>query len=261
MFIIWGKKRIYRTLGYVADYCPTCRSPKAFELQRVGIVSHVYYLSFGEGRLAGHQRTCKACGTSLDANPTTYASVSPKPMALPELIEKTFPNLLQTCQPILALEEKIKKSPNSLSASERHAVIRGPMLSLSAKVEKRFASTHIDKETGLALLGGIVAFIVGLIAASRFAPTVADKSSVIILVLGILLVAWQGLGSRRRFMRREIIPVVVKTIGPVKPTESEVKAVLAELKATGHKIGAKLKASDLMVALGLERPAKGLVEI
>jgi hypothetical protein len=51
-------------------------------------------------------------------------------------------------------------------------------------------------------------------------------------------------------MRREIIPVVATTIRPLKPAESEVQAVLAELKATGHKIGAKLKASDLMVALG-----------
>ena len=30
MFVVWGKKHVYRKLGYVADFCEICRGPKAF---------------------------------------------------------------------------------------------------------------------------------------------------------------------------------------------------------------------------------------
>src|SRR5258706_9118781 len=44
MFIIWGKKRVTKSLGYVADFCPLCRDVRTFELVRVGLAGHIYYL-------------------------------------------------------------------------------------------------------------------------------------------------------------------------------------------------------------------------
>src|SRR5258705_351547 len=76
MIFIWGKKLVYSKLGYVADFCPICRSPQAFEVQSVGVASHVYYVSFGKGALAGYQRKCCDCGVTLDAKPTNYATIS-----------------------------------------------------------------------------------------------------------------------------------------------------------------------------------------
>jgi len=54
MFIVWGKKIVYRKLGFVADFCPICRGPRAFELKRVGSASHLV-IADGDSRRAPAQ--------------------------------------------------------------------------------------------------------------------------------------------------------------------------------------------------------------
>jgi len=73
-FIVWGKKRVTRNLGYVADFCPLCREPKPFLLQRIGMAGHVYYISAGEGELVGFHRTCQTCKTAFTADPHKIGS-------------------------------------------------------------------------------------------------------------------------------------------------------------------------------------------
>ncbi|MOA70717.1 hypothetical protein D3C78_1998120 [compost metagenome] len=51
--------------------------------------------------------------------------------------------------------------------------------------------------------------------------------------------------SGRRFMKRQVIPVLAEYLRPLQPTEQELKSVLSELKQFRHKIGAKLKLADL----------------
>jgi hypothetical protein len=248
-FIIWGKKLVYRTLGFIADFCPMCRTPRIFKLRRVGVARHVYYVSFGEGELAGYQRTCQDCGILLDAKPTIYASVADKPAPLPQLITQTFPDLAQAYQPTLALEERVRNSPASLTPEERRVLIRNPMLLLSPRVEKRFASTHMDADVGYTLLAVVAALFAGSYVIKRLFPDALEMSMLAILVVGLILVVWQISQAGKRFMRRQIVPMLARTLRPLKPTEAEVTAVLEELKKLRHKIGSKLKVSELMEAL------------
>jgi hypothetical protein len=81
MFLLWGKKAVYRPLGYAADFCPFCREPRCFSVRRVGMASHVCYLTSGKGQLAGYQRICQECGTILYARPTVYAKIAEIPLA------------------------------------------------------------------------------------------------------------------------------------------------------------------------------------
>jgi hypothetical protein len=86
MFIVWGSRRTERILGYVADFCPVCREARAFRLVRVGLASHVYYISFGAGRHVGHVIRCEECGSSFDTDATRYATFEKqRPVHLPEL--------------------------------------------------------------------------------------------------------------------------------------------------------------------------------
>jgi hypothetical protein len=249
MFIVWGKKLVYRKIGYVADFCPICRAIKPFELKRVGSASHVYYVTAGEGQLVGYERTCKECDVSFRAEPTAYASVSKTLTPLDELRTQTFPNIDQALRDRLALEKRVQSDPMSLSPDERRALIRSPFLLLSPKVERRFASTHIDKEVGLSLVAGLALLLVVPALTHAVAADARDKLELICIVLVIVLVVWQGTLSSRRFMRRQVIPVLAGTISPLKPTESELKSVLAELKQLKHKIGTKLKLPDLQARL------------
>lgn len=245
MFIVFGKKLVYRKLGYVADFCPVCRAKRAFELKRVGSASHVYYISAGDGELVGFERNCVECGTSLRADPNIYASVSKTSDSLEALTARTFPSYEVILHERLQLEERLKNEPSSMSTEERHSLIREAFLLLSPKVEKRFASTHIDKEVALCLVGLLVLLFVGPLALHGLFP---DSEGTLILVffgLGLALVAWQGLQSGRRFMRREVLPKLAKSLQPLRPSDNEIHVIQTELKQLGHKIGSRLVLRDL----------------
>lgn len=246
MFIVWGKKVVRRKLGHVADFCPICRVPQGFALTRVGVANHVYYVTSGDGELAGFERTCHECGTSMQAEPTQYASVAKKPLPLAELRRETFPQLEAAWRDRLELEARIRQAPRSLSAEERHALIRSPFLLLSPKVEKRFNENQIDKQTGLAMLGAVLLIAFGPALVEAVAPSVVDTAWLVFLAAGLGLIVWVGLGSGRRYMRREVIPQLAKALRPLRPTADEINAVLAEMKQLRHKMGSKLKVDDLI---------------
>src|SRR6266542_4248609 len=98
MFIVWGTKRVERKQGNIADLCPICREIRSFQLVRVGLASHVYYISFGEGKLAGYIIRCDACGVILDVDPTRYGSTAKDARSdVVALVRDTFPNLREVC--------------------------------------------------------------------------------------------------------------------------------------------------------------------
>ena len=245
MFIFWGRKAVHRKLGYVADFCPICRLKRSFELRRVGSASHVYYISFGEGELVGFERTCMECKTSFNADPNTYSSVSKTNEHLDTLTKLTFPTYEKALQERLEIEARLIAEPSSFSPQDRHALIRNSLLLLSPKVERRFASTHIDKEVGLSLVAAITLLFFGPPAVRSLFPDSEGTVLLVFIGVGIALVAWQGIQSGRRFMRREVLPVLAKTLQPLQPSDGEFEAVLAELKQLRHKIGSKLVLADL----------------
>lgn len=243
MLIVWGRKIVYRRKGYVADFCPICRAKRAFELRRVGSAGHVYYISVGEGTLVGFQIKCRECGTVYDANPDNYAAISRKLVPLDELTFTTFPNFNQVYRERLELEARIAREASFLSAGERKTLIREPFLLLSPDVEQRLESFRID------LAGIFIMLVVVLLLAAaieRFLPDFSGLSFLILLGVGFVVVVWRMLGYGRRFMRRQIIPRLVRALEPLHPHENEIKAILADLKQLGHKIGRKLRVDDLM---------------
>lgn len=246
MFIVWGKKVVYRKVGHVADFCPVCRVARCFELKRVGMAGHIYYITAGEGELVRFERSCASCGTAIEANPDRYAAFAKKPAPLEQLKRETFPGLDQACADQMALEEQIRNDPASLTGADRHTLIRHPFLLLSPRVEQRFASTHMDKEVGFALAGAVLLLAMGPVVAKALA---ADSPEVVILVsitAAVLLVVWQVAMARMRFMRRQIFPVLATALQPLRPAQNEIERVMAELAQLGHKIGSKFKAGELV---------------
>jgi hypothetical protein len=249
MFIVWGKKLVYRKIGHVADFCPICRQPRAFTLQRLGMANHVYYLTSGQGDLVGYERVCGSCHTAFEANPDTYAALCKKPTTLDALRRTTFPNLEQVCASRLALEEQIRSDPASLTREDRHLLIRSPFLLLSPKVEKRFASTHLDKEIGFAMAAALLLLLVGPALVRAIAPDHAEEAVLAFIAAGVLLVGWQCAMAGRRYMRRQIIPVLAGTLQPLRPGQEEIERVMNELKQLRHQIGSRCKPDDLLAQM------------
>jgi hypothetical protein len=141
MLIIWGKKRVTKSLGYVADFCPLCRDVRAFELVRVGLAGHVYYLTLSEGELVGYERTCMQCRTVLNAQPDRYAHINYRAQPPGELAPITFPKLKEFWAARLGVERELKSVFGKVSPEDRQTLIREPFILLSPKVEEHYASS------------------------------------------------------------------------------------------------------------------------
>ena len=66
------------------------------------------------------------------------------------------------------------------------------------------------------------------------------------LLSGLSVIIWQLIGSGSRFMRREIIPVLARSLAPLQPTQQELEAVVNEIRQGTHKIGRKVKPEQVL---------------
>ena len=249
MFIVWGRKIVRRKLGFVADFCPICRAVTAHRLGRIGSAGHVYYLSFGEGRLVGHERTCQHCKTTSITEDSRYGRPEKKLAAVEMLIIKTFPTIRTHYADRLALENRIKLGPANVTAEERSALIASPFLVLSHMVEQRFAHTQIDRYGALAIGGAIAMLLATCAIANRFAPVLLPEMVLTVFVVGLALVIWQIVAGSKRYMSEEIVPRLATALRPLRPSSEEIRGVLAELTAHKHKLGKKLDPTLLAEAI------------
>jgi hypothetical protein len=246
-FIFWGTKVVRRRLGYIADYCPICRDLRTFKMKRVGLAGHIYYISFGEGSLAGHVRTCVVCDVDLDAQPDHYLAIHPHKLEPQELAELTNPNWRRVHAERIALAERLAAGAEGLSAQDRAALLWEPFHLLTPKCEERFRSSHFDLRT----LGAIVALIVLVWLASlsgKLAPSVAFAA-------GMALVVWQVTQIKHRWFREKIFPTLVPALRPLAPGAREIQDIVRELRRRGAQIGKKLDPERLVAALADDRAA------
>ena len=72
------------------------------------------------------------------------------------------------------------------------------------------------------MLGAILLIGFGPALVERVLPSVVDTAWLVFLAAGLGLIVWVGLGSGRRYMRREVIPQLAKALRPFgrPPTKS-----------------------------------------
>lgn len=248
MLVIWGTKRVNTRLGYVADFCPICRDLQVFKLKRVGMAGHVYYISFGEGKLVGHVRTCAVCSVDLNAEAAHYREISPERRPAAELAPLTHPEWKRRHEARLALERELKSAFGKVSAEDRAWLLREPFHLLSPAVEERFSASRFDGRTLLAVVAAFL--LIGIASALGESVPAADVFIVSLGWLGALgLVGWQLWTISRRWFQSKIFPILVPALRPLRPTRAELEQILKELKSQGHKIGKKLPLEDLVAAL------------
>jgi hypothetical protein len=261
MFIFWGTKAVIRKLGYVADFCPICREIRGFQVSRIGRAGHLYGLSFGEGQLVGHQKTCSHCGVELKADAAIYKDIPKKlqDAGTTQLINTTFPDIRQYYADRLSLEDQLTRQPGKIDAQTRLALVKEPFLLLAPIVEKRFSAVHIDRYVGAALLLTIVATIlVGNLFGIFFPLAIEQKANAFLITFGIGIAATgvQGFKSAGRFMRKVIYPKLSLALRPLNPSQQELEVVYAELKRSGFKLSRKARLKDLLCELVPTRQAE-----
>jgi hypothetical protein len=246
MLIVSGTKRTEKKLGLVADFCPICRDVRAFKLFRIGLASHIYFISFGGGKLAGHRIQCIDCNTCLSVDPTKYAAIENHRVPDVETLEHTtYPRLRGDHADRLALEAQVRRSPGTLAADQRANFLLEPFVLLNPDVEQRYAnSTQMDKQSGigcfatLLVLGALFAVVRSLSGPAQ------DRALIAFAIAGGLglIYTFVQLGlSPGRFLRTKIVPVLAHALQPLEPSLEELKKSVEKCRAAEMKLGTKLK--------------------
>jgi hypothetical protein len=257
MFVIWGKKRVEKKVGYVAEFCPICRDIRPFLVSRVGLAPHIYYFAFNEGKLIGHVAECQTCRAKIPVNSLKYkallSSIANKDIET--LIAQTYPDLRTDYAERLSLEERIKRH-EMLSSPEREALLLEPFTYLSSKVEEKYAKATLDNKSRFGCFGTIALVVLLSCVSSTLAMLEAELAHDIMSIIVILVATFgfaytviQIMLGPRRFVKKEIIPLLAQALLPLNPTQAEITRLLNYFKARGFKIGQKISDKKLWEAL------------
>lgn len=251
MVFIWGSKRVESNKGWVADFCPLCRTLRPFQLKRVGMASHVYYVSFGEGKLLGYTAQCGECGLRFTAEPSRYAGAEKKRNNdLESLVGRTFPAWRAAYAGRLALEEQLRNAPTRLPPEQRKTLLMEPFALLNQVAEDCYTGQlKFDRQSSLGCFGTILLsaglFIYGARALQGVRQDNVLVAALILAGLGALYTLVQLFLARRRIAERRIIPSLARALGPLKPTLHELEECLDRCQAVGMRIG-KVIQPDLL---------------
>jgi len=149
MFFIafWGEKKTETRLGFAADFCPVCRKISTFEVNRVGVAAHVYFVAVNEGSFVSHNQRCNTCSTTLESTPARFFSLSDTATSsIEELVQATFPTIYEVFGERLALERQISADPHSFDPATRKKLLMEPFQFVSPYFENH------RRETGLEIL-------------------------------------------------------------------------------------------------------------
>jgi hypothetical protein len=251
MTVIWGKKKVERKLGFVAEFCPICRTPRKFEVSRVGIASHIYFISVGEGNLAGHVGCCQQCGTIIPVDAGKYETFKEESnIALEALVQNTFPNLYNAYAERLDIEERLKKR-EPVSLPNREVWLMEPFEYLIPDVEARFTNTKLDKESNIGCVVTVLLlmFLCGGFIVFENSALIRDSLIIgmgLVAIIGLIYTIVQIMLAPNRYMERNIIPRLSQALSVLNPGKQEIERCLSTLKIKGFRIGKKIKTEKLL---------------
>jgi hypothetical protein len=250
VFIVWGTKIKRRKLARVADFCPICRKARAHILRRIGGAGHVYYISFGQGKLLGHEVECETCHARHEADMRDYAAVSQDPIAdVDGLLTETFPNFQEFYAPRLAIEQRI--AAGTLQGEDRTDMLREPFFRLDSMLEQNRAepeSSPLGKKVGWAtLLVGMAFALAAALHPAKQSELYSNLLAALLVLLGVGIVASLVLLTTRLpwYMKNRLRPQLLRALLPLAPNLPELEETLDFCKQSGLRIGKKIKPSKL----------------
>lgn len=240
-------------LGYVADFCPICREPRAFRLSSKRLIPQSYYIPVGIGEFVGNERRCLDCGVDLHGDPSRYAALARQGGSFGALKKLTYPGFDEAQRGRLELEKAVRKDPFGIDARDRQLLIRQPLELLSRRVEARVGAMQPDRDVAVTFVAAWVVAWAGMALAGRFVPESAEVVTLALLAMAVVAVAVQLALVNRRHMHRHVTPLLVRCLAPLKPGRDELEAAVADMKAARHRIGKALSVDHLMRRLDAAR--------
>lgn len=225
-----GTKITERKLGWVADFCPICRLPRAFQLWRLGEATTLSGVALSDGTQVALRIDCAECGSAFETTADRNAAIEPqRPDDFSYLVLKTFPTLPETMAERFAVEERIRRNPKGLTPEERMQLLVEPFVVLNAMMQRRESEVRLDMPSGI----GCAATLLLLIAAVCLWHVVPWRlqdefvlGAIGLLTLGTIYTFLQLHFAPKRYLRRVVLPNLVKALTPLAPEREELQAVL-----------------------------------
>lgn len=239
-------------IGYAADYCPVCRTLRAFSLYRLAIPEQDPITGARGDRLDGYVRHCLTCKATFPAVPDTYSGLSPKLKDAEALQLETFGNYHEEYAVQLALD---RVPGPQLMGQDRLDRINDPLLAIAIATQPKRTDNKMDVISWSALAVAILLLVLAWpqmnAAGDNFAawpPLLVGPAIVAVAVAFIRM----GVAGRREALRWATIHLA-NALTPVRPTDAELEKGLASLRDRQLWLGSKASVEGLQAAFARQR--------
>ena len=252
MFIHWRVHRVEEVVGSVADFCPICRALRAFRFVKVERVSEILFVPLSRTALGRFVR-CLACEATLAADDSQYAAFAgAKEDDLETLIATTRPGLRAERAERLALEERLRRSPDGLAPAQRADLLFEPFEALEAMVRSRLKEgIRFDAYSGLGCGGAVAALVAGPWMARKL-PAPWQWLVGPVLGLAIALGAYtlfEFFRNPGRAAGKRVLPLLARALAPLQPLQEELALCIYHCRNERWKIGRLVRIGRLRAEL------------
>jgi hypothetical protein len=246
-------------VGWVADFCPVCRTLQPFLIRESHLVESELHLIVGLVPVAhdkdlgslGHDRVCDACSFCTPASLHPYpAMLKERPADLDSLLRLTHPQAPQLYKERLRIEAEVLEG--RVLPETKRALLAETLRSLEPHLRKGLPAplrtVHWLLPLALVLGGFGMAMVLGERRGVRHLSTLAGLAALVGLV-GLLVAgirAWLRPAFVRRTLVLEAYPLLVRAWTPLRPSGREIEDVLADLRASGSTLAMSLSVERLL---------------
>jgi hypothetical protein len=235
-------------VGFVADYCPVCRTARAFSLYFITLHHSGMGNRFAEKPdESGFARVCRTCEASFEAVPDTYSSVSPKLLDIAALREQTFRNYDSEYAAQLTLD---RIPPLRLMGQDRIARIHEPLLAIALAAEPRKLDNKMDAISRIALLVAavLVAFAWPQLMAAgdnwREYPPLLMGPAILAVAVAFIRMGLAGRAGAINWATQHL----ANALAPIQPGDAELEQALRSLDGRKLWLAKKLSVASLQAA-------------
>ncbi len=251
------KKRTKKNLGWVADFCPICRVPRAFRLFRIGAASTHHGMAVNQGEFVGFELECTECATFQEKDTVPFLDMEKsRPRDLPSLIAKTYPALPKAHEKRLETERLILTNRDRLDPERRRWLLSEPFQILDHMLDSRVHGTHLDGPAAFGCFATLAimlaAFWAGMAYNNVIPPKQRDFVQIVaasVIGLGILYTFIQMALVPRRYVRQRILPNLKRALEPLAPTRNELQDLLVSLERQNLPIAKRVQLDALWAHL------------
>ena len=245
----------FEDIGTVAEYCPVCRTVRAFTchvmVDRVALLHLIPLTEVGRNNYL--QMVCHTCKLKTTVYAPKYTRSSPESLTLEVLIKETNPEVLLKHGNDLLVADKLRN--NTATNEERHAVLMDALRFMgNGKIENKERS--IDFRIDMMAYGAGAAILFEMFFGfACYGDIIALKDhSLEFLSVGLTV----GIAASLYFLRVEqnrfrnptylddsLNSIIKRMLGPLYPTDQELLTALKKLDEEYWQVKKKYSLDEL----------------